>query len=109
VEVLGAVMLFIVMKQNTFGSRAVEIQENQRVIDTGLYSVVRHPMYLAFSIIFCFSPLVLGSLYALIPTVLMPWLIALRIRNEEQLLRNGLEGYESYIKKVRFRLIPYVW
>ena len=109
VVALGAVMLFFVMKQNTYGSRAVEIQENQRVIDTGLYSVVRHPMYLAFSVIFCFSPFVLESFYTLIPAMSMPWLIALRIRNEEELLRKGLEAYESYVRKVRFRLLPYVW
>jgi protein-S-isoprenylcysteine O-methyltransferase Ste14 len=109
VVALGAVMLFFVMKQNTYGSRAVEIQENQRVIDTGLYSVVRHPMYLAFSVIFCFSPFVLGSFYALVPAFLLPWLIAMRIRNEEELLRKGLEGYEAYMRKVRFRLIPFVW
>jgi len=109
VVALGAVMLFFVMKQNTYGSRAVEIQENQRVINTGLYSVVRHPMYLAFSIVFCFSPFVLGSFYALIPAFLLPWLIAMRIRNEEELLRKGLAGYEAYMRKVRFRLIPFVW
>ena len=109
VMVLGDVMLFIVMKQNTYGSRSVEIQENQRVIDTGLYSIVRHPMYLAFSVIFCLSPFVLGSFYALISSLLMPVLIAMRIRNEEHLLQKGLKGYGSYMRKVRFRLIPYVW
>jgi protein-S-isoprenylcysteine O-methyltransferase Ste14 len=108
-EAFGAVVLFIVMKQNTYGSRAVEIQENQRVIDSGLYSVVRHPLYLAFSIIFCFSPLVLGSFYAFILSLLMPVLIAMRIRKEEELLRKGLQGYEAYLRKVRFKLIPYVW
>ena len=109
VVALGAVMLFFVMKQNTYGSRAVEIQENQRVIDTGLYSVVRHPMYLAFSIIFCLSPFVLGSFWALIPAMIMPVLIGMRIRNEERLLQKGLQGYAGYMKKVRFRLIPYIW
>lgn len=109
VVALGAVMLFFVMKQNTYAARAVEIQTNQRVIDTGLYSVVRHPMYLAFSIIFCLSPFVLGSFWALIPAVLMPVLIGMRIRNEEKLLQKGLKGYEAYMQKVRFRLIPHVW
>jgi len=109
VMIFGNIMLFIVMKQNTYGSRAIEIQKNQQVIDTGLYSVVRHPMYLAFSIIFCFSPLVLGSFYALILTLFMPILIAMRIRNEEQLLQKGLEGYTSYMRKVRYRLLPYIW
>jgi protein-S-isoprenylcysteine O-methyltransferase Ste14 len=109
VLLFGNIVLFIVMKQNTYGSRAIEIQKNQQVIETGLYSVVRHPMYLAFSIIFCFAPLVLGSFYALILTLLMPILIALRIRYEEQVLRKGLDGYTSYMRKVRYRLIPYIW
>lgn len=109
VMIFGTIVLFNVMKQNTYGSRAIEIQKNQKVIETGLYSVVRHPMYLAFSIIFCFSPLVLGSFYALIFALLMPILIAMRIRNEEQLLQKGLEGYKSYMRKVRYRLIPFIW
>jgi protein-S-isoprenylcysteine O-methyltransferase Ste14 len=105
----GNFMLFLVMKQNTFGSRAIEIQTNQQVIDTGLYSVVRHPMYLAFAIIFCFAPLVLGSFYALPAAWVIPVWIALRIRNEEQLLQKGLEGYAAYTRKVKYRLIPFLW
>ncbi len=109
VMILGAIMLFLVMKQNTYGSRAIEIQENQHVIDTGLYSVVRHPMYLAFSMVFCSSPLVLGSFYALTTALLMPVLIAMRVRNEEQLLQKRLEGYHSYMRQVGYRLIPFIW
>jgi protein-S-isoprenylcysteine O-methyltransferase Ste14 len=109
VLIFGNILLFIVMKQNTYGSRAIEIQKNQEVIETGLYSVVRHPMYLAFSIIFCIAPLVLGSFYALVLTLFMPILIAMRIRYEEQVLRKGLDGYTSYMRKVRYRLIPYIW
>lgn len=109
VLIVGNIMLFLVMKQNTFGSRAIEIQNNQHVIDTGLYSVVRHPMYLAFAIICCFAPLVLGSFYALLLTLFIPVLIAMRIRNEERLLQKGLEGYAAYMGKVKYRLIPYVW
>ncbi len=109
VMLCGLLMLFIVMKQNSYASRVVEIQEGQKLIDTGLYSVVRHPMYLAFSIIFCFSPFVLGSFYALIPIVFMPLLIAMRIKNEEIILQRGLKGYDSYMKKVKYRLIPYIW
>ncbi len=109
VMISGLIMLFIAMKQNSFASRVIEIQEGQKLMDTGLYSVVRHPMYLAFSIIFCFSPLVLGSFYALIPALFIPFLISLRIRNEEKILQEGLEGYNLYKQKVRYRLIPYVW
>lgn len=109
VMIVGTIMLFLVMKQNAYGSHTIEIQRNQQVIDTGLYSVVRHPMYLAFSIVFCSSPLVLGSFYALALALLMPVLIAMRIRNEEQLLQKCLDGYDSYMLKVRYRLIPFIW
>ena len=109
VMMCGLLMLFIVMKQNSYASRVIEIQEGQKLIDTGLYSVVRHPMYLAFSIIFCFSPLVLGSLYALIPIVVVPLLIAMRLKDEEKLLQKELKGYGLYMNKVKYRLMPYIW
>jgi protein-S-isoprenylcysteine O-methyltransferase Ste14 len=109
VMICGMFMVFMVMKENSFASRVIEIQEGQRVIDTGLYSVVRHPMYLAMTIIFCSSPFVLGSFYAFIPVVSICLFLLLRIKNEEKVLRDGLEGYDSYMKKVKYRLIPYVW
>jgi protein-S-isoprenylcysteine O-methyltransferase Ste14 len=109
VLILGNTLLFVVMKQNTYGSRAVEIQENQRVIETGMYSVVRHPMYLAFLTVFFFSPLVLGSYFGMILTLFMPFLIAVRLRNEEMVLQRDLEGYASYMRKVNFRLLPWIW
>ena len=109
VVMAGNIMLFLVMRQNTFGSRVIEIQKDQKVIDTGMYSIVRHPMYLAFSIIFGFSPLVLGSYYALTLSIFMPILIAIRIRREETLLKKDLVGYISYMQKVKCRLIPFVW
>lgn len=103
------VMLFFVMRQNSYASRVVEIQKNQEVIDSGLYSVVRHPMYLAFSVIFVLSPIVLGSWYSLIPAACIPILLTFRISNEEKVLMAGLKGYDAYVKKVRYRLIPFIW
>lgn len=105
----GYSMFFLVMKQNSYASRVVEIQEEQRLIDTGLYSVVRHPMYLAATIIFLFTPLVLGSFYAVIPALLIPFFLAWRISNEEKVLLQGLKGYDDYMKKVKYRLVPFVW
>jgi protein-S-isoprenylcysteine O-methyltransferase Ste14 len=103
------VMLYINMKENSYASRVVEIQEDQKIIDTGTYSIVRHPMYLAFSIMFCVSPIVLGSFYSLIPAICIPFLLTFRIRNEEKVLRNGLVEYETYTKKVKYRLVPFIW
>lgn len=105
----GFVMLFMVMKQNNYTSRVIEIQKDQKVIDTGMYSIVRHPMYLAFSIIFCFSPFILGSWYSLVPAACIPLLVIFRIRNEEEMLEEGLAGYDLYMQKVKYRLVPYVW
>jgi len=105
----GFIVLFVVMKQNSYTSRVVEIQEDQVLITTGLYSVVRHPMYLGFSLIFCFTPIILGSWMAFIPAVCILFLLTFRIKNEEQFLQKGLEGYTEYMEKVRWKLIPYVW
>ena len=107
---LGGYALFVVtMMQNRFASRVVEIQNEQKVIDTGVYSVVRHPMYTAALTMFFASPVVLGSYYAVIPMLVFLFGIILRIRNEEKILRDGLEGYGSYMKKVKYRLIPLIW
>ena len=105
----GYIMFFVVMKQNSYASRVIEIQQGQRVIDTGLYGVVRHPMYTAALIIYGFSPLILGSYYALIPMLFIPALLVMRILNEEKVLTNELPGYPEYMKKVSFRLIPFIW
>ncbi len=107
--VSGYILFIIVMKQNSYASRVIEIQQNQKVIDYGLYSKVRHPMYLAAIIIMLSSPLVLGSYYALIPMAFYPLIIIFRIKNEEEVLKKGLTGYEEYLKKVKYRLIPFVW
>lgn len=105
----GYFIFFLVMKQNSYASRVVEIQEEQKLIDTGLYSVVRHPMYLGATLIFLFTPLVLGSFFAVIPALLIPFFLAWRINNEEKILLQGLKGYDEYIKKVKYRLVPNVW
>jgi protein-S-isoprenylcysteine O-methyltransferase Ste14 len=110
IMISGFFIAFIVLKQNSYASRVVEIQEGQKVIDVGLYSVVRHPMYLSALIFFCPMPLVLGSLYAfIIPVILAPFLLLIRIINEEKVLKNKLNGYKEYVKKVKYRLIPFVW
>jgi len=105
----GYLMFFIVMKQNTYASRVIEIQDEQKLIDTGLYSYIRHPMYLAGIILFGFTPLVLGSFYGMIPMIFIPILLVIRIKNEEKVLMNGLKGYREYMKKVKYRLLPFIW
>jgi len=109
IMICGYFMFFIVMKQNSYASRVIEIQKGQKVIDTGLYSVVRHPMYLSALILFGISPLALGSFYALIPMLFIPFLLVIRILNEEKVLKNNLNGYEEYMKKIKYRVIPFIW
>ena len=106
---LGYLLFVLTIKENRYASRVVEVQGNQVAISTGPYAVVRHPMYLAVSIIFTLSPLALGSYWALTPTLLLPVVLAARIDNEEQLLRNSLSRYEEYCQKVRYRMLPFVW
>ena len=103
------ILLFLVMNQNSYASRVVEIQKEQKLIDTGAYDIVRHPMYLLFGIVFIVLPLVLGSYFALFPAALIPFMLTVRIRNEEKVLMEGLSGYREYMKKVRYRLIPFIW
>jgi protein-S-isoprenylcysteine O-methyltransferase Ste14 len=109
IMLIGYGMFFIVIRQNSYASRVVEVQEKQKLIDTGLYSVVRHPMYLANVIIYLSIPLVLGSYYSLLVISLFLVVFYFRIKNEEEVLKEGLEGYSDYMKKVKYRLIPYVW
>jgi len=107
--ILSYIMFLIVMMQNSYASRVIEIQKGQKVIDTGLYAVVRHPMYLAMSVLFPSSILVLGSYYAFIPMIFLPFLLVFRIIHEEKFLIKELPGYKEYTKKVKYRLIPFVW
>jgi protein-S-isoprenylcysteine O-methyltransferase Ste14 len=106
---LGYLLFVLTIKENRYASRVVEVQDNQVAISTGPYALVRHPMYLAVSVIFTLSPLALGSYWALIPTLLLPVVLAARIANEEQLLRRSLTGYEEYCQKVKYRLLPFIW
>ena len=98
-----------VLRENTYLSRTVEVQENQKVIDTGLYGVVRHPMYMVTLFLFLAMPLVLGSVISFVIMLLYIPIIIKRIRNEEQVLAEGLSGYSNYMEKVKYRLIPFVW
>ena len=105
----GYVLYAEVWRENVWLSRTVEVQENQKVIDTGLYGIVRHPMYMSTLILFLAMPLVLGSVISFVIMLLYIPIIAKRIRNEEQVLENGLEGYAEYRKRVRYKVIPFVW
>ena len=98
-----------VLRENVWLSRTVEVQENQKVIDTGLYGVVRHPMYMSTLLLFLSMPLVLGSVISFVIMLAYIPIIARRIRNEEQVLEKGLEGYTDYKKRVRYKVIPFVW
>ena len=106
---IGYMLYAEVLRENAYLSRTVEVQDDQQLIDTGLYSVVRHPMYTATLLMFLSMPLILGSWWALLIFFIYPILIIKRIQNEEQVLREGLKGYNEYQQRVRWRLIPYVW
>ena len=98
-----------VMRENAYLSRTVEVQENQRVVDTGLYGIVRHPMYMTTVLLYLAMPLVLGSWLSFLIMLLYPVIIVFRIRNEEKVLEEGLSGYTEYKNKVKYRLIPFIW
>lgn len=114
---IGAAVVFLlayllyaeVLRENTYLSRTIEVQENQKVIDTGLYGIVRHPMYSVTLILFLAMPWVLGSVIAFLVFLAYPFIIAKRIKNEEEVLEQGLKGYKEYKEKVKYRLIPFVW
>ena len=106
---IGYCLFAEVLRENTYLSRTIEVQENQTVIDTGLYGIVRHPMYTATLLMFLSMPLILGSLYSLAVFLSYPFIIVLRIKKEEELLEKELDGYQEYKQKVKYRLIPFVW
>jgi len=98
-----------VLREDAYLSRTIEVQENQKVIDTGLYGIVRHPMYLVTIFLFLAMPLILGSLYGFFIFLIYPLIIIKRLLNEEKFLKKELDGYTDYMKKVKYRLIPFVW
>ena len=106
---LAYILYAEVLRENMYLSRIIEVQENQKVIDIGLYGIVRHPMYVSTILLFLSIPLVLGSLVSFLIFLAYPVIIVKRIRNEEQVLERGLEGYSEYKNKVKYKLIPFIW
>ncbi len=116
VTIVGAILFLVayvlyaeVLRENTYLSRTIKVQENQKVIDTGLYGIVRHPMYSATLFLFLSMPVVLGSVYSFLMFLAYPFIIAKRIKHEEKFLEENLDGYREYKQKVKYRLIPYIW
>lgn len=116
VKIISAVLFLVsyalyaeVMRENAYLSRTIEVQEHQKVIDTGLYGIVRHPMYAATILLFLMIPLILGSLISFCIFLLYPIIIAVRINNEEKILTEQLDGYAEYKQKVKYKIIPFVW
>lgn len=106
---ISYMLYFEVLRENTYLLRTIEVEDNQKVVDTGLYSIVRHPMYLVTIILFLCIPLILGSIISLIIFLIYPIIIIKRIKNEEQVLEKELIGYNEYMRKVKYRLIPFIW
>ena len=98
-----------VLRENAYLSRTIEVQENQKVIDTGLYRIVRHPMYALTLLLFLSIPLILGSIISFFIFLIYPIIIAKRIKNEEEVLEKNLEGYKEYKNKIKYKMIPFIW
>ena len=98
-----------VMRENAYLSRTIRVEEGQTVVDTGLYGIVRHPMYSATLLLFLAMPLILGSWYALVVFAFYPVIIVVRLKDEERLLTQELQGYAEYKQKVKYRLLPFIW
>ena len=107
--ILAYLMYAEVLRENTYLSRTIEVQEGQKVIDTGLYGIIRHPMYSATVLLFLSMPLVLGSILSFIVFLVYPIIISKRIKNEEEVLEKELPGYSEYKTKVKYKMIPYIW
>ena len=109
VFLISYVLYAEVLRENTYLSRTIEVQQDQKVIDTGMYGIVRHPMYAVTILLFLSIPLILGSPISFLIMLLYIPVIAKRIRNEEEVLKDGLQGYDEYMNKVRYRVIPFIW
>ena len=107
--ILGYAMYMEVLRENRYLARTVEVDKNQEVIDTGLYGIVRHPMYTSTIIMFLAMPLVLGSVYSFVICLVYPAIIAVRIGNEEKVLERELAGYSTYKRNVKYRILPFIW
>lgn len=107
--IIAYILYAEVLRENTYLSRTIEVQENQKVIDTGLYGIVRHPMYTVTIFLFLTMPLILGSIISFIIFLIYPIIIGKRIKNEEKVLEKDLKGYTEYKKKVKYKVIPFVW
>ena len=107
--ILAYVIYAEVLRENTYLSRTIEVREGQKVVSTGLYGIVRHPMYFATILLFLAMPLVLGSVVSFVVFLIYPFIIAARIKNEEEVLTRELEGYAEYKKKVKYRMLPFIW
>ena len=109
VFVFAYVLYALVLKENEYLSRTIEIQQGQKLVDTGLYAIVRHPMYSASILLFLSMPLILGSIYSFIIFLIYPYLISRRIKTEEEMLINSLPGYREYRQRVKYKVIPFIW
>ena len=107
--IISYILYAEVLRENTYLSRTIEVQKNQKVVDTGLYGIVRHPMYSITLIFFLTMPLILGSIISFVIFLIYPFIISKRIKNEEEVLEKELKGYIDYKKKVKYRLIPFIW
>ena len=107
--IISYIMYAEVLRENTYLSRTIEVNDNQKLVDTGLYGIVRHPMYTITIILFLSMPLILGSVISFIIFLVYPVIIVKRINNEEKVLERELKGYKEYKRKVKYRLIPYIW
>ena len=109
VFIIAYILYAEVLRENTYLSRTIEVQENQKVVDTGLYGIVRHPMYAVTILLFLSMPLILGSIISFVIFLVYPFIIAKRIKNEEEVLEKELDGYQEYKKKVKYKMIPFIW
>ncbi len=107
--ILSYILYAEVLRENTYLSRTIGVEKGQKLIDTGLYGIIRHPMYAATLLLFLTMPLILGSIYSFIIFLIYPFLISKRIKSEEQVLEKDLEGYKEYKKKVKYKMIPFIW